>query len=179
MYSRLNRILYYLLLVFALVVHHHEWLVAGALASATTYSGAAAVQAWVSGALFKQTFILSIAQVQFGVIHRSKPFDGAGDNDNEAIMGILAAGLLMAVPLINWSRTLRRLQARPILIYWAIVVFVGYLLVIIGEKETAYSQGWSRHAGGIMTCTTPERLPPFKDLGFITHDFISKYSASV
>lgn len=47
MYSRLNRILYYLALVFALVVRHYEWLVAGALATATTYSGAAAVQAWV------------------------------------------------------------------------------------------------------------------------------------
>lgn len=47
-YSRMNRILYYVLLVFALVVHHHEWLVAGALASATIYSGSAAVQALVS-----------------------------------------------------------------------------------------------------------------------------------
>jgi hypothetical protein len=47
-YSRLNRVLYYVLLVFALVVHHHEWLVAGALASATIYSGSAAVQAIVS-----------------------------------------------------------------------------------------------------------------------------------
>lgn len=47
-YSRLNRVLYYVLLVFALVTHHHEWLVAGALASATIYSGSAAVQALVS-----------------------------------------------------------------------------------------------------------------------------------
>jgi hypothetical protein len=47
MYSRLNRILYYVTLVFALVVRHHDWLVAGALASATSYSGAAAIQAWV------------------------------------------------------------------------------------------------------------------------------------
>ena len=126
MYSRLQRILYYVLLVYALVWRHHEWLIAGALAYATTYSGAAAVQAWV----------------QFGV--DTKYHDTAGDNDNEAIMGILAAALLMAVPLINWSRTLRRLQVRPILIYWAIIVFVGYLLVIIGEKETEYSHGWSR-----------------------------------
>lgn len=37
MYSRLNRILYYLALVFALVVRHYEWLVAGALATATTF----------------------------------------------------------------------------------------------------------------------------------------------
>ena len=48
MYSRLQRFLFYVLLVFALVWRHHEWLIAGALAYATTYSGAAAVQAWVS-----------------------------------------------------------------------------------------------------------------------------------
>jgi hypothetical protein len=90
-------------------------------------------------------------------------------------MGILAAGLLMAVPLINWSRTLRRLQARPILIYWAIIIFIGYLFVIIGQKETQYSTGWDRKDGGMMTCSTREKIPNFKDLGFITHDFITKY----
>lgn len=48
MYSLMQRILFYVLLVFALVWRHHEWLIAGALAYATTYSGAAAVQVWVS-----------------------------------------------------------------------------------------------------------------------------------
>lgn len=47
-YARLNRILYYVLLVFALIMRHAEWLIAGALASATIYSGSAAVQAVVS-----------------------------------------------------------------------------------------------------------------------------------
>jgi uncharacterized membrane protein YhaH (DUF805 family) len=158
MYSRLNRLLYYALLTFALVWRHHEWLIAGALAFATTYSGAAAVQAWV----------------QFGVV--SKYGDSAGDNDNEAIMGILAAALLLAVPLINWSRTLRRLRARPILIYWAIIVFVGYLLVIIAEKETEYQSGWNGHAYGLMMCDTHQQIPKMHDLGFIDHGFITKYN---
>jgi hypothetical protein len=57
-YSRLNRVMYYVLLVFALVVHQHEWLVAGALASATIYSGSAAVQAVVCP--FPSHFHLSI-----------------------------------------------------------------------------------------------------------------------
>lgn len=57
MYSRLNRVLYYVSLVFALVVRHHDWLVAGALATATTYSGAAAVQAWVSPAFLLMSHI--------------------------------------------------------------------------------------------------------------------------
>ncbi|KAF2395792.1 hypothetical protein EJ06DRAFT_585738 [Trichodelitschia bisporula] len=158
-YSRMNRILYYTLLVFALVVHHHEWLVAGALAAATTYSGAAAVQTWV----------------QFGVINRTSDHDSAGDNDNDAILALLSAGLLMAVPLINWSRTLRRLKARPLIIYWAIIIFVGYILVVIGGALSDRAH-WSHHDGGIMTCDTRERLPEFKDLGFIDHAFITKYN---
>lgn len=94
-------------------------------------------------------------------------------------MGILAAGLLMAVPLINWSRTLRRLQARPILIYWAIIVFFGYLLVVIGEVQTEYATDWTQQASGTMTCNTTEQLQEFKDLGFIDHNWIDKYDVSV
>lgn len=106
------------------------------------------------------------------------PHDNAGDNDNEAIQGILAAGLLMAVPLINWSRTLRRLQARPIIIYWALIIFVGYLLVIIGQKQTQFSQGWQRKDGGMMTCNTRSNIPNFHDLGFIDHEFISTHNCN-
>ena len=158
MYCRLQRILFYCLLIFALIWRRHEWLIAGALAYATTFSGAAAIQ----------------AMVQFGVVN--KYHDSAGDNDNEAILGILSASLLMAVPLINWSRTIRRLQARPILIYWVIIIFVGYILVVVANHETDNSDTWSRHAGGIMTCQTKEAIPKFTNLGFITHQFVSQYN---
>lgn len=81
----------------------------------------------------------------------------------------------MAVPLVNWSRTLRRLRVRPILIYWAVIVFFGYILVIAGEKITEYS-GWTRHAGGIMTCSTSEQIPKFHNLGFLNQSFIQRYN---
>ena len=117
--------------------------------------------------------IITYLQVQFGVINKYK--DTAGDNDNEAIIGILAASLLMAVPLVNWSRTLRRLQVRPILIYWALIVFSGYILVIAGDKMTEYSE-WTRHAGGIMTCQTQQQIPKFHNLGFLDQNFIEQYN---
>jgi len=133
-YGRLHRILYYLALVFALVVQSHEWLVAGVLALATLYSGAAAIQGWV----------------QLGVVTQSSNH-GAGDNDNEAIIAILAAGLLMAVPLMNWNRTLRKLRVQPILIFWVVIVFLGCLLVLAGTAQTNNARGWRNNAGGIMT----------------------------
>ncbi|KIW06046.1 uncharacterized protein PV09_03222 [Verruconis gallopava] len=159
-YSFLNRVLYYALLVFALIAPRHKWLVFGALASATIYSGCAAVQ----------------AIAQFIVVNIQSPHSNAGDNDNEAIMSILAAGLLMTLPLLNWSRTLSRVHGRPILIYWALIILVGYVLVIVGDKETQYSDGWTRTYGSIMTCNTREQIPAFANLGFIDQHFITRYN---
>lgn len=112
------------------------------------------------------------------MINSRRPHATAGDNDNEAIVGILAAALPMAVPLINWSRTLRRLQVRPILIYWAIIVFMGYLLVIIGNIQTQCDDGTTRQTYSIMTCDTRARIPEFHDLGYIDHVFIKQYNVS-
>lgn len=42
-FTTLQRILYYLLMVFAIVARSHKWLVVGALAAAMTYSGIAAI----------------------------------------------------------------------------------------------------------------------------------------
>jgi len=44
-YCLLNRILFYVLLVFAVLMRRSPWLVAGALASALSYSGTAAIHA--------------------------------------------------------------------------------------------------------------------------------------
>ena len=45
-YGFLNRLLYYCLLIFALLVRHHSWLCPAALVSAMTYSSVACVHAF-------------------------------------------------------------------------------------------------------------------------------------
>lgn len=104
-YGLLPRLLFYLLLCFGVSVRSHDWLAAGALAATMTYSGTAAIHIII-------TSFLSRASV--------------GD-DIGPIRAILSTACIMAVPLFNWSTTLRRLQARPLVIYWDVLVVVAYL----------------------------------------------------
>lgn len=45
-YGFLNRLLFYLLMIFALIARKHSWLAAAALGTAMTYAGSAAVHAF-------------------------------------------------------------------------------------------------------------------------------------
>ena len=113
-----------------------DWLIAGALASALTFSGSAAIHAcllaWRGPA--------------------------AGETDIYAVTGILSTACVIAVPLINWSKTLRHLgqpkesksrrtdneskqtdgeskqsegNTRTIIIYWGFLVAVGFFCAFV------------------------------------------------
>lgn len=123
----MNRLLYYCTLIFSLFSRAHLWLVAGALAAALTYSGTAAVHACLL------------------VWRGPNPYV---ENDSWTVYSILNLACLIAVPLLNWSGTLRRLGAkaarmrdpkaehtqgdvstRTIVIYWAFLVLVGFVCI--------------------------------------------------
>ncbi|KAG8528893.1 uncharacterized protein KY384_006582 [Bacidia gigantensis] len=138
-YSFLSRILYYCTLVFSLFSRTHLWLVVGALASALTYSGAAAIHACLLTWRGPNPYI---------------------ENDGWSLLTILTTASLITVPLLNWSGTLRRLGAkvaalkdgkkgghtqsevgtRTIVVYWALLVLVGFICAwnqsYWGEGET-------------------------------------------
>ena len=113
-YGRLPRILFYCTIVFCLLSSHLEWLIAGALAAALTYSAIAAAHVcmllWIGPSY--------------------------GDLDFYALCALLSTSCLIAVPLVNWSSTLRNLGSqdndrpgtRLIIIYWAILVNLGFAL---------------------------------------------------
>ncbi|KAK3061529.1 hypothetical protein LTS18_005991, partial [Coniosporium uncinatum] len=82
----------------------------------------------------------------------------------------------MTVPLMNWSRTLRKLRVRPILIYWALIIFLGYLLVLAGTAQSNNARGWTNSAGSVMTCDAQEHIPEFRNLSFVDKDFINRYN---
>ena len=95
--------------MFALIAKDHEWLLRGALAAALTYSGSAAIHACVL--------------VWRGPIY--------GDNDVQALVAILSTSCIIIVPLLNWSSTLRSIGARPIILYWGVLVTVGFVCMFI------------------------------------------------
>jgi hypothetical protein len=79
--------MFYVTILAALVLRHHQWLYAGALIASLTYSGSAAIQA-----------ILMAFVGQSG-----------GDLDMIPIYTILGLSATLAIPLLNWSDTLRNI----------------------------------------------------------------------
>lgn len=136
--------------MFALVARVHEWLIAGALTAALTYSGVAAIHACL-------------------LIWRGP---GLGELDLFALEGILSTACIIAVPLLNWSSTLRHLgqtrldpwdstqtrrfpssldadwarskkkrevsNTRTVIVWWAFLVAVGFLATFVGFENTVY-----------------------------------------
>lgn len=100
----LNRLLFYALLFFGLVVYNHKWLAAGAITAALNYSAIAAAYA---------VFIAG----------RKK-----GDTDTTAVFYILLSSVFFANPLVQWSHTVRQLQVRSVLVFWAMLVFAGAVI---------------------------------------------------
>ncbi|KAI9802790.1 MAG: hypothetical protein M1833_001389 [Piccolia ochrophora] len=113
-YALLQRVLFYALLVFALLARNHEWLVAAALAASMTFAGTAAIHA-----------------IAFAIV---RPDNGSLDTDLRPLIVILSSSSLIATPLLNWSSTLRRVRARPIILTWYILVTVGYAALVFSIK---------------------------------------------
>ena len=165
------RVLFYCTLVFALLIHQHLWLVAGALGAALTYSGVAAIHA----CLFVWTGL------------------SWGDFDRDALMAILSTSCLMVVPMLNWSKTLRNHEARTIVVYWGCLITVGFIslfyLIVWGSSWTEISVDVTTiscapgtNGTGVQyigpsyvqehNCTNPCSTPPFHTIFRRTSDLI-------
>ncbi|MCJ1378335.1 hypothetical protein MMC17_001432 [Xylographa soralifera] len=142
-YGRLPRILFYITLVFALLARTHQWLIAGALAAALTYSGTAAIHACM-------------------LIWRGPT---NGETDYWALLAILSTSCILTVPLINWSSTLRTLGAkrdkydsasRTIIIYWGFLVAVGFLCCFVAIWDNHINLPiFNYSAVDTVTCVPP------------------------
>jgi hypothetical protein len=109
-YGLLPRLLYYTTLILGIFGRVQEWLVIGALASALTYAGTAAVHAMTLCASRQTVFDLDIL--------------GA--------FAVLSTGALAYITLSNWSTTFRNSRARVVMLCWGVLIGVG---VIFGRAE--------------------------------------------
>jgi hypothetical protein len=121
-YSPLQRILFYVLLSFGVIGRRQRWLVAGALASAMTYCGAAAIQ----------SFFL-IAKVKSSVV----------DLDIYGVFAVTSAGFMLTAPLLLWSTTLQTAEReiRTIISLWSLLIVVGAILATAGIYVRAEAEG--------------------------------------
>lgn len=108
-YGQLPRILFYCLLVFALVFRRHEWLSLAALGTAMSYAAVSAVH-----------IIILTVRKQFT------------DPDVFGIFPLLSTSGIMLTPILMWSTTVRKNRAQAVIIYWGILVYAGLLCATYG-----------------------------------------------
>lgn len=104
-YGFLARLFYYISLLIIVFSHRiWPWLVAGAGATAMTYSGTAAVHSFLLLAL---------------------PRTGTFDLDSIGAYVITSTALILIVPIMSFSETMRRHSVRHILRVWAFLMAAG------------------------------------------------------
>ena len=109
-YGFLPRLLYYATLVFAIFGRRREWLVIGALVSALSYAGTAAIH--------QMALVSSKSDVY--------------DLDIMGAWAILSTGALAYIAMMHWSSSLRDTDARIILVAWGFLVGTA---LIFGRTE--------------------------------------------
>lgn len=117
-YAPLQRILFYLLLSFGVIGRRQRWLVAGALASAMTYCGAAAIHS-----------VLLLAKARSPVV----------DLDVYGVFAATSTGIMLTTPLLAWSTTLQTVEreVRMLITLWTLLILVGAIFAI----ATIYIRG--------------------------------------
>ena len=110
-YAPIARYLFYALLLFGIIARRSTWLIAGALATAMTYSGTAAIHA----------LILAITSPKQPVL----------DIDLVGAWAVLTAGLFALWPVLQFSSTLRKSPFRPIFAAWALLNSVGAVTCMV------------------------------------------------
>jgi hypothetical protein len=105
-YGLLPRVLYYALLIFTVFTHRYIWLVAGAAASAMTFSGSAAIHAIILVALPRSSA-------------------AAIDLDVFGTYAASATGLIFIIPIMTFSKTLQTVTGRVLIRVWGALMFVG------------------------------------------------------
>ncbi|RYP19526.1 hypothetical protein DL767_009624 [Monosporascus sp. MG133] len=111
-YTPLQRILFYLLLVYGVLGRRQQWLVAGALASAMSYGGAATIHS---------ILLVSRSWSPYTI-----------DLDIYGIFAVTSTGVLLTWPLLSLSTTLRRIEKelRTIIFLWTFLMFLGAILAV-------------------------------------------------
>lgn len=142
-YGQLPRFLYYATLVLAVFGRSQEWLVIGALASALTYAGTAAIHVMT---------LCTSRQTVF-------------DLDIVGAWAILSTGALAYITLIHWSTTLRNSRARMVMMCWGGLIGIALIFSRAELFDTQLSAGEPAcHSSQGVLLSTPVQLidPNFK-----------------
>lgn len=139
-YGLLPRFLFYALMGFSVAGHARFWLVAGALASAMTYSGTAVIHA---------------------LILASDSAHSLYDIDTVGIWAIVSVGSLMVFPVLHSSNTIARLPSRLIFGFWGSLVSFGAIFAIVALWRDYPSEPECRSSNGTLLTSIARHVEDF------------------
>jgi hypothetical protein len=138
-YDLLPRILFYTLLLFALLYRRHTWVAVAALGTAMTYSATTAVHAFALLTQYDWTTGNGRSNMQ-----SAKAF---GDLDLHATLPILLTASVVFAPIFNWSKNVRREKAQIVMVLWGTLCFAALVPVTVyvfrATRNTSARHGWN------------------------------------
>jgi hypothetical protein len=131
-YNNLPRWLYYFLLISVIVLRRQHWLAVGAAATCLTYGGGAAIHALILTHL-RQSLV---SQIPDGYVQLPSGQElwisaAALDLDTDGTLAIIGVGFLITLPMALWSSQFRRSDAKPILVIWTVLMFLGMVCCLV------------------------------------------------
>ncbi|KAF2088809.1 hypothetical protein K490DRAFT_64022 [Saccharata proteae CBS 121410] len=133
-YDTLVRSLFYILLVASLLFRRHNWLATAALGSAMTYAATSAIHLFILLAKYRfdpLNELFSVTDAESATKY--------GDPDIFGIFPILAFSAVMVTPVLNWSSTVRKSKAQPVVIYWGILIIAALIPATIYMSRCLYT----------------------------------------
>jgi hypothetical protein len=131
-YNNIPRWLYYILLISVIILRRQEWLAVGAAATCLTYGGGAAVHALI----LASARLSSSSQIPNGFVQLPSGQEywinaASLDLDTDGTLAVVGVGFLITLPMALWSSEFRRSDAKPILVLWTILMFIGMICCLV------------------------------------------------
>lgn len=126
-YGFLNRLLYYCLILTAVLAASNSWLCWAALGIAMSYSAGACLHAFALFARYRYDWPDFYTADWYTMAPKYY-----GDIDLQGIFPILVAGCIALPPILNWSYLLRGSKgAKPVIMLWGAMMFAAVIPSLI------------------------------------------------
>ena len=125
-YDVLPRMLFYAMLVVAVLFRRCTWVASAAVGTVMTYSSVAALHFFVMLPFFDWGHLEQEGSGRLDI----QSVTAAGDIDFWGIAPVLATAGVMLTPMMAWSATFRSNKAKAVMVYWALLVFAALIPVL-------------------------------------------------
>ncbi|KAH9996365.1 hypothetical protein F4779DRAFT_636400 [Xylariaceae sp. FL0662B] len=137
-YDHLPRVLFYCVIVFAVLFRHRMIIAEAALGVVMSYSATAYIHLFVL--LGSYSFVNPETTTEFG------------DTDFFGIAPVVALSAIVLIPMLHWSRSFKVNQGRSILVLWTILIIVSFVTVCVYAVKWGSGNWWFYTFPSVAVC---------------------------